>query len=664
MEPPVTLIENRTTDLQVAPGPSHPLEPLTEQEVSAASALVKADPRVPGTVRFVFVELAEPTKDVVRGWRPGATWDRQASAVLRDPAGRATYEATVSLTRGEVTRWVHVEGMQAPMTAEEFMACEDVVRADERWQAAMRERGVTDFDLVMLDPWASGYTGPADDPAVRRVARPLSFVRSGEGDNGYARPVEGLIVTVDLDTMTVVGVEDHGVVPLPPQAGNYHLDLMTEPGNVPAFTEQRAPMKPIVITQPEGPSFTVDGHAVEWGPWRLRVGYNPREGLVLHDIGYVDKGTLRPVLYRASLTEMYVPYGDPRPTHWNKNVFDMGEYGLGWLANSLELGCDCLGEIVYLDGIVNDQDGQPVKIGNAICMHEEDDSIAWKHTDFRTGRVEVRRNRKLVISMIATVGNYDYGFYWYLSLDGSIEFQVKLTGILSTGALPVGEDPVFGTTIAPGLMAPNHEHYFSVRLDMAVDGPRNNLYEVESVAEPAGPTNPYGNAWRNVKTHLKSEAGAQRLPDQLAGRAWLVASADTETALGTRPAYRIEPGPYSAPLWQDGSEQADRGGFATKQLWATPFDPAQRFAAGDYVAQNPGPDGLVAYTAGDRALVDSDLVLWYTIGAHHVVRPEDWPVMPVSRVGFHLRPFGFFDGNPMLDLAPESSHCAPGCECC
>ncbi len=660
----MTLTADRATEIEGGPGPAHPLEPLSEREVSATSALIKADPRVPDTVRFVFVELAEPAKDVVRGGQPGVTWDRQAAAVLRDPAGRATYEATVSLTRGEVTRWVHVEGRQAPMTAEEFMACEDVVRSDERWQAAMRERGVTDPALVMLDPWASGYTGPGDDPAGRRLARPLSFVRSKEGENGYARPVEGLIVTVDLDTMTVLEVEDHGVVPLPPQAGNYHLEMMTEPGNVPAFTEQRAPMKPIVITQPEGPSFTVDGHAVQWGPWRLRVGYNPREGLVLHDIGYVDKGTLRPVLYRASLTEMFVPYGDPRPTHWNKNVFDMGEYGLGWLANSLELGCDCLGEIYYMDGIVNDQDGEPVRIGNAICMHEEDSSIGWKHTDFRTGRVEVRRNRMLVISMIATVGNYDYGFYWNLSLDGSIEFEVKLTGILSTGALPVGEDPVYGTTIAPGLMAPNHEHYFSVRLDMAVDGPRNNLFEVESVSEPVGPTNPHRNAWRTVKTHLTSEAGAQRLPDQLAGRAWLVASADTETALGTRPAYRIEPGPYTSPLWQDGSEQADRGGFATRQLWATPYDPTQRFAAGDYVAQNPGPDGLVAYTSGDRSLVDSDLVLWYTVGAHHVVRPEDWPVMPVSRVGFHLRPFGFFDGNPMLDLAPEAGHCAPGCECC
>ena len=647
--------------------PGHPLEPLSPAETSAAAALVRADPRFADGTRFVFLELAEPAKDVVRGWTPGTPWDRRAGAVLRSPRTRQTVETVVSLSAGAVVSWRVVEGAQPSMTAEEFGACEDVVRADARWQEAMARRGVDDHSLVMLDPWAAGYTGPDDDPAGRRLARPLSFVRSAPGDNGYARPVEGLVVLVDLDTMEVLSVEDTGVVPLPPMAGNYDPALISAPDNVPSFPDGlREPMRPISITQPEGPSFRVDGHAVSWANWRFRVGFTPREGLVLHDVGYVDRGVLRPVLYRGSLSEMYVPYGDPRPTHWNKNVFDEGEYGLGWLANSLELGCDCLGEIHYFDAHVNDQDGEPVRIANAVCMHEEDASIGWKHTDFRTGAVQVRRNRKLIVSMIATVGNYEYGFYWNLSLDGSIEFEVKLTGILSTGALPVGEDPVFGTMVAPGLMAPNHEHYFSVRLDTQVDGPRNNLFEVESVREPAGPTNPHGNAWRTRKRQLTSESEAQRLPDQLAGRSWLVASADTETPLGARPAYRIEPGPYTTPLWQDGSQQAARGGFATRQLWATPFTPGERFAAGDHVAQNPGPDGLVAYTSGDRPIVDADLVVWCTIGAHHVVRPEDWPVMPVTTVSLHLKPFGFFDGNPMLDLPPEGGHCAPaagGCGC-
>ncbi len=660
----MTLADERLDSLALLP-PAHPLEPLSADEIAEASRLLTSYDALPEGTRFVFVELAEPPKSVVTGWMPGTEWERQAAVLLRSPRQKATYEAVVSLTRQSVVSFRAVEG-QAPMMFEEFMACEELVRRDERWQAAMRLRGVEDVSLAMIDPWASGFTGPEDHPGERRLARPLTFVRSSPTDNGYARPVEGLIVTVDLDTMSVLDVVDHGAVTLPAKAGNYYPELMVEPDNVPAFTSVREAMKPIVITQPEGPSFTVDGHAVSWANWRLRLGFTPREGLVLHDVGYVDKGVLRPVLHRVSLAEMYVPYGDPSETHWNKNVFDEGEYGLGWLANSLTLGCDCLGEIHYFDATVNDQDGQPVTIENAICMHEEDASIAWKHTDFRTERPEVRRNRRLVISFIATVGNYEYGFYWHLYLDGSIEFEIKLTGILSTGAIEAGRQPEFGTLIAPGLFAPNHEHYFSVRMDMRVDGDRNNLFEVESVAEPAGPTNPRGNAWRSVSRQLTCEAEAQRVGDPVHGRAWLVASADTQTALGARPAYRIEPGAYTVPLWQEGSQQAARGGFATNQLWGTPYDPTQRYAAGDYVAQNPGPDGLVAYTAGNRSLEDADLVLWYTIGAHHVVRPEDWPVMPVTKVGFHLKPFGFFDGNPTLDLPGETTacHCGAGtCSC-
>ena len=124
--------------------------------------------------------------------------------------------------------------------------------------------------------------------------------------------------------------------------------------------------------------------------------------------------------------------------HYRKLVLDEGEYGIGLLTNSLELGCDCLGEIAYLDGVVNDNDGKAVTLPNAICLHEEDHGIAWKHTDFRTGYVEVRRMRRMVISSIVTVGNYEYAYYWYLYQDGTIEYEVKLSGVISNGAIAPG----------------------------------------------------------------------------------------------------------------------------------------------------------------------------------------------------------------------------------
>jgi primary-amine oxidase len=631
---------------------AHPLEPLTADEIAAAAGLLRESRNLGPTARFVFVTLHEPAKADLVAWTPdSAPIPREAHIVLYERSERATYEAVVSLTAGEVVSWRAVEGVQAPIMAEEFMACEQIVQADPRWQEAMRRRGVTDFSLTMVDPWASSWTGPDDDPAARRITRPLTWVRSAPGENGYARPVEGLVCVVDLDAGEVVEVTDHGVVPFPPQPGNYEQPWIFETGNVPAFDGVRADVKPLSITQPDGPSFAVDGHAVSWQKWSVRIGFTPREGLVLHQVGYAG----RPVLHRASLVEMYVPYGDPAPTHRFKNVFDQGEYGVGWLANPLTLGCDCVGEIRYFDAVVNDNDGGAVTIPNAVCLHEEDAGIAWKHTDFRTEAVQVRRRRRLVISTIATVGNYEYGYFWYLYNDGTIEYEVKLTGVISTGAIAPGETPKHGTLVAPGLYGPHHQHFFCVRLETSVDGPDNTVVEIDSVPSTAGPGNPHGNAWEVRRTVLDSEQAAQRDVDAARARYWKIESASSTSALGTPTAYALMPGANVPPMYSPDALFAPRSGFTEHQLWVTAQDRTQRFAAGDYPNQHPGGQGLPSFGAADRPLTGTDVVVWYTFGAHHVVRPEDWPVMPVSTIGFMLRPSGFFDGNPALDLPPEDA---------
>jgi primary-amine oxidase len=638
-----------------APPTLHPLEPLGPEEVGAASAILKAEKGLGSTARFVFVTLHEPPKAAVQA---GEAVPREAFVVLYERSERKTYEAVVSLTDETVVSWRHIEGVQPPVTFEEFMACEAAVQADPGWQEAMRKRGVEDFSLAMIDPWAGGYSTPDDDPTARRFLRPLTWMRSEPGDHGYARPVEGLLVEFDLDAMAVTKVIDHGVVPLPPKPGNYDAARMANPDNVPYFPAPRSDLKPIEITQPEGASFTVEGHAVAWQKWRLRIGFNPREGLVLHDVGYEDRGTLRPIVYRASLTEMFVPYGDPAPTHNFKNVFDMGEYGVGWLANPLTLGCDCLGEIKYFDGVVNDQDGEPMVIPNAICMHEEDVGIGWKHTDFRTEDVEVRRLRRLVISTIATVGNYEYGYFWYLYTDGSIEYEVKLTGVISTGAVAEGERPAYGTLVAPGLYGPNHQHFFAVRMDMAVDGNANSVVQVDSEPMPAGPDNPVGTAWQTRRTVLARESEAQAQIDPLRGRSWTIENPDKVSALGDPVAYRLVPGENVAPMFAPESRFAKRAGFTRNHVWVTAYDPEERYAAGDYPYQHQGGDGLPRFAAADRPTENTDIVLWYVFGAHHVVRPEDWPVMPVTHIGFKLKPSGFFDGNPALDMpASPPAHC-------
>jgi len=491
----------------------------------------------------------------------------------------------------------------------------------------------------MVDPWSAGNFGLEAENG-RRLSRALTWVRSRPDDNGYARPVENVVAVVDLKAMQVIAVEDFGVVPLPPEEANYSA----------AAAGARTDLKPIEIHQPLGPSFEVDGHAVSWQKWRFRVGFTPREGLVLHTITYTDQGRERPIVYRASLADMVVPYGDPRPAYFRRNAFDIGEYGIGMLANSLEFGCDCLGEIHYFDVAGHDSRGNPVTVPNAICMHEEDYGLLWKHVDWRTNYTEARRSRRLVVSFIATVGNYEYGFYWYFYQDGNLQLEVKLTGVISNGAALPGEEPRWGALVAPQVYAPIHQHFFNVRLDMMVDGPKNSVYEVNTVADPPGPDNPYGNAFHTEATLLERESQAQRLIDPFSARFWSVVNPSSHNRLGHPVGYKLVPGENVLPFAASDASVMQRAAFTTKHVWVTPFHPRERYAAGDYPNQHPGGAGLPEYVKGDRPLENTDVVVWYSFGAHHPVRPEEWPVMPVKYIGFHLIPQGFFDGNPALDV--------------
>ena len=96
----------------------------------------------------------------------------------------------------------------------------------------------------------------------------------------------------------------------------------------------------------------------------------------------------------------------------------------------------------------------------------------------------MRRSRRLVISSIATLGNYEYGFYWYFYQDGHIDFEIKLTGVVQTRALPPGGVDDYGTPVAAGLSGVHHQHIFNMRLDFEVDGERNSVVEVDTVALP------------------------------------------------------------------------------------------------------------------------------------------------------------------------------------
>ena len=643
----------------------HPLDPLDACEISQAVEILRRERLVTPGARFVSVSLNEPVKSQVPFAAPAgssgadqpnsthsvpddAVVPREAFVVLLEPAQHTTYEAVVSLTADSVISWRSVPDVYAPVTLAEYAECELVTRADPRILEGLERRGITSPERVLVEPWGIGaFTEPEE--TGRRVAWTLLFYRERSDDNPYAKPIHGLHAIVDLDDMTVVRVEDLGVVSLPPGSGAYAADRVGP---------LRDDLKPLEVIQPQGPSFEINGWEVRWQRWRVRLGFTAREGLVLHTVGYEEKGRVRPVVWRASVAELFIPYADPRPFQGWRNAFDIGEYGIGIMANSLELGCDCLGEIRYLDVDLVGSDGEPYTIMQAICLHEEDFGLLWKHFDPALNATETRRSRRLVISFIITAGNYEYAFYWYFYQDGTIEFEVKLTGIVLTSALPPGESSAFGTLVAPQTLAGHHQHFLSLRLDMAVDGLRNTVYEVDTEAVPPGPDNPLGNAFRPVKRPLRRESDAQRVIDPLRGRYWLVASRGDRNELGQEPAYKLVPGSNVLLFSDPDASVTQRAAFATRHLWVTPYHPDERFPAGDYPNQHPGGAGLPAWTKADRPIEDTDVVLWYTLGSHHITRPEDWPVMPAERAGFMLKPAGFFDHNPGLDVAPSpSEHC-------
>jgi primary-amine oxidase len=636
-----------TPDIETA------LATVTATDISAAYRILDGAGLVSATTHFSYFGLAEPDK---RHLFAGEIAPRRFRAMLVDMASGDQRDVVIDPSAGRVLSDRRLDPAvdgQLPVVLLEFSLVEEVIHRDERWLAAMRKRGLIDLTQLRVNP-LSAQVAQKDDERGRRLQRCFTFVQKSPDDLAWAHPVDGVTVIIDVVTREVLEVIDYVDLPIPQEDGNYHLSAWVD-------QPDRAGLMPIEITQPMGPSFTLDENQVlSWAGWSLQIGFDQREGLILRNIAIDDAGTRRPVIYRASIAEMMVPYGDPSPQRWFQNFFDCGEYLLGGFANSLELGCDCVGDITYLDAIVAGNDGQPHVIPQAICIHEEDAGILWKHSDNWNGSSTSRRNRRLVVSFFVTVGNYDYGFYWYFSLDGKIEFEVKATGVVFTSAYP-GKGFPFASELAPGLGAPHHQHLFSARLDMTVDGTLNAVDELEARLVPRGAQNPHGTGITQVRTRLIDESHAQRMADNSRGRVWLVSNPGVQNRLGGDVGYVLYPEGQPTLLADADSDIHARATFSTKHLWVTAYDPSEQYPAGDFVNQHPGGAGLPAWVVANRRVDNADIVLWHTFGLTHFPRIEDWPIMPVDTAGFVLKPHGFFGRNPALDI-PESmsDHCQPG----
>jgi primary-amine oxidase len=630
---------------------AHPLDPLSPIEFQSTAAILRRDQGVTDSWRFASIELKEPAKADVKAWKSGDAVPRRSFSVLWNRQTNQTYEAVVDLVADRVDSWIHRPGVCPNFTIDEYHEVDEALHKHADVLARLEARGIADPSQVLFDVWTYGKAMMPEQWRDRRLGWCDLWMRETPEGNPYAHPVSGLKIIVDMNTLEVLEIEDHHDYGLPEVDGEYDPRLRG--------TQQRTDLKPLEISQPEGVSFTVDGNELRWQNWSLRLGFNFREGPVIYQVAFDDQGSRRDVAYRMSFAEMVVPYRDPGFDHYRRTAFDIGEWGLGYMTTSLELGCDCLGEVVYVDAVVPDSRGEPVVIPRAVCLHEEDNAVLWKHVDAEIG-AEVRRMRRMVVSAHVTVANYEYLVYWRFYQDGNIECEIRATGLMVTTPMQADSDSSpYGTTVDRRTYAPFHQHFVVAKLDLDIDGEENTVVEVDSVAAPIGDGNPYGLALSTETTAIESESQSARDFNWETQRSWKVINPNKLNRHGSSTAYKLVPGAAIPALLDSSSPVYQRAPVIGHSVWVTAYDDNERWPAGDYPTQSSEDTGITRWIADDAPLLGTDVVLWYVFGIHHITRVEDWPIMPVDIISFWLKPFGFFDQNPSLD-APNTMSSAGG----
>ena len=618
---------------------AHPLDPLSADEIRSAVAILRGAGLADAETRFPLIDLDEPPKASVIGWQAGRNSARSAFVVARRE--RTVYEGVVDLAAGTVSRWQAIPDVQPSILVEEWKRAQRIAIDDPDWRAAMAKRGYSDFDKLFCEPFSAGYfADPAEEG--RRLVKVACFDAS-TGTNVWSRPIEGLYAVVDLDERKVVRLIDNGVVPVSRDPADF---TGAEPAEIAPAAQNR--------------DFTLDGNEVRWKDWSLYFRMDRRAGLIVSLVRFNDQGRQRLVLYRGSLSELFVPYMDPDSGWSFRTYMDVGEYGFGLLSSPLAPGIDCPRDASFIDATLPDDNGEPVLMKSRICLFERDTgSPLWRHAEIVNRGYAGRPATELVLRTIAAVGNYDYVVDWVLTETGVIRIDVGATGIdevkgvatRTMADLSAARDTAYGTLVAPNLTAVNHDHFLSFRLDVDVDGPGNTLVRQMLTPQRIGGDSGRRSLWRVVDEDVRDEGpidGHAHGGDEL----WRIINPNLTNTLGQHPGYELRPGHSATSLLASDDYPQRRAAFSAAPLWITAYDPKELYAAGPYSNQSRGGDGLPAYAAQHRPVANADIVLWYTMGFHHVPRPEDWPVMSTMWHSVSLVPDGFFDRNPAVDQAP------------
>jgi primary-amine oxidase len=615
----------------------HPLDPLDADEIGAARDLLESAHQLGQDRRVISIDLDEPPKaDVIAGQAAS----RRALAVLYDVRRNVTTEARIDLARGSIDGVKDIPGVEPALDEADLRLADSIVRADSGWRRAIARRGFSPSEIT-VDAWSAGRF-EVGDPVDGRLVRSFAYVKSVT-PNEMARPIGGLAALVNLTKRRVAQLRDSGSATPPSATSEVNAFRPLAP---PTTASDPSPPASSPIWRSTAPPVhgPAGGHSIAWRRWRLHAALRPREGVVLYAVGFDDGTGVRSVLYRASLSEIVVPYGDPGDEWYFRNPFDVGEQGLGVSAESLRPDADVPAGATFIDGIVTDASGRPRRIPRAIAVFERDAGIAWKHGN------DSRRARELVVLSISRLGNYDYGFEWSFRENGSIGHRVLLTGVMSVRNPMTGYPDSLANAVAPGVAAVHHQHFFNYRLDVDVDGASPNEVRVlETHPMRSDQVNRFGGGFAMSLHALNTEAESMQQFDARSNRRWVVVNATHRSALGAPSGFELVPGASAVPFANESSAIRKRARFFAAPLWVTSYADSERYAAGTYPNQSAGGGGLAEWVTANRKLGGTDVVLWYTIGITHNPRPEDWPIMPVGQAGFSLEPFGFFERNPTID---------------
>jgi primary-amine oxidase len=630
-------------------GPLHPLDGLTTAEYWAAYDVLQQAGHAEPDAFFASVLLREPPKDLVLSWSEGKPIPREADVVMLQQG--KTFEARIDLAARKLILWQEMKDVQAPFLASEMFGADESIKKDPLVVEALKKRGFTDLNTVRCTALPLAYVAVPEQDTQR-----IGFGGCSQQHGFYhswGRSIEGLTLQMDMVTKKVLKVVDTEIVPVGNGAVNYEeISENPRPGTT-----------SIAISQPMGASFQIKRGEISWQNWHFRFRIDQRVGTVVNLVRFDDGGRLRPVMYEGSLSELFVPYMDPS-NGWNNRIFiDAGEFyaGPGFL-KPLRPGLDCPANASYFDGLSAGERGAPKLNAQLVCLFERTGSDpAWRH--FENNAIYGRPGRELVLRSAAAIGNYDYLMDWRFRQDGTIEVAVGATGVIETKATtqknaaahamnPAGMSAVaeYGQFVADNTVGVNHDHFFSYRLDMDVDGPGNSFMADRMVQKLLASDPMRKSIW--VVEHAIAAREQDAIMDIHLERPsmWLFINPNVKGPLGYPTGYEIMPGATAKSLLAADDPPQKLGAFSEHQFWVTPYDPAQRYAAGTYPTSSKGTDGLAVWTQANRPIENTDLVGWYTLGFHHMPRVEDWPVMPTTWHHFQIRPFNFFAANPALDL--------------